>query len=91
MIKEAMSIGRIQKLDLENMNKLIRPCHVDVEVQEPKVKPGWLPFLYLVGTLQLRQLENIRIIQSLLKKTRVQLRYLKNRKAILNQLKEAQI
>lgn len=43
-VKEAMSIGGIQKLDLENLNKLISPIHVDVEIQEPKVKLGWLPF-----------------------------------------------
>lgn len=55
-VKEAMSIGGIQKLDLENLNKLISPIHVDVEIQEPKVKLGWLPFLYLVGTFCLYSL-----------------------------------
>jgi len=46
-INMASSMEQMKKLD--RLQTSLKPLHVNVNIKEPKVKLGWLPFLYLIG------------------------------------------
>ncbi|GFI19829.1 hypothetical protein [Lactobacillus johnsonii] len=44
-----MASSMEQMKNLDRLQTSLKPLHVNVNIKEPKVKLGWLPFLYLIG------------------------------------------